>query len=81
MLALTLHMNDPYSQELPTASLVKLSSSPLRFEHIPGRQSSDQKILKKFNFSEIISYLLPTCQVKLREELVCVIKWFLTKRK
>ena len=33
-------------------------------------KSSDQKILKKFNFSEIISYLLPTCQVKLMEELL-----------
>ena len=31
-------LNVPYSQELTTASLVKFSSSPLSFEHIPGCQ-------------------------------------------
>ena len=32
--------------------------------HSPGCKSSNHKILRKLNFSELISYLLPTCQEK-----------------
>ena len=62
-------LNDLYSQELTTASLVKFSSSPHVLSTFRDAKSSDQKIFKKLNFSDIISCLLPTCQVGLVEEL------------
>ena len=43
-------MNDPYSQELTTASLVKFSSSPLSFEHIPGCQKFRSENFEKVRF-------------------------------
>ena len=61
-------LNDPYSQELTTANLVKFSSSPL-LSTFRDAKSSDQEILKKFNFSDISSNLFPTCQMELMEEL------------
>ena len=43
-------MNDLYSQKLTTASLVKFSSSPVRFEHIPGRQKFRSENFEKVQF-------------------------------
>ena len=43
-------LNDLYSQEPRTASLVKFSSSPLRFEHIPGCQKFRSENFKKVKF-------------------------------
>ena len=43
-------MNDPYSQELTTANLVKFSSSPLSFEHIPGCQKFRSENFEKVQF-------------------------------
>ena len=42
--------DDPYSQELTAASLVKFSSSPLSFEHIPGCQKFPSEKFEKVQF-------------------------------
>ena len=43
-------LNVPYSQELTAASLVKFSSSPLSFEHVPGRQKFQSQNFEKVQF-------------------------------
>ena len=42
--------DDPYSQELTAASLVKYSSSPLSLEHIPGGQKFRPESFEKVQF-------------------------------
>ena len=42
--------DDPYSQELTAASVVKFSSSPLRFELIPGCQEFRSEKFEKVQF-------------------------------
>ena len=66
-------MNDPYSQELPTASLLKLSSSPLRFEHIPGRQKfrseNFEKVLFLRNWFIFVTYLPSEVEGRIMSEI------------
>ena len=55
---------------LTPASLAKFTISPVGFAHsLAGAKNSNHKILRKLNFSVRISYLLPTCQEKLMDEL------------
>ena len=42
--------DDPYSQELTAATLVKFSSSPLSLEHIPGGQKFRSESFEKVQF-------------------------------
>ena len=61
-----------FSPELTTASLAKSATiSPVGFRGSTalGWKSLNHKLLRKLKFNICIIYLLPTCQVKLMEEL------------
>ena len=49
--------------------ILQFTISLVGFEHSPGFESLKHKILRKLKFSIRISYLLPTFQEKLKEEL------------
>ena len=60
--------DDPYSQELTAASLVKFSTSLLSFEHIPGGQKFLPESFEKVQFLRyyfIFVIYLP-CEVERR---------------
>ena len=67
---------------LTPASLAKFTISPVGFAHsLAGAKNSNHKILRKLNFSIRISYLLPTCQEKLMDELPAKICCFDSTRR